>query len=77
MPRNNGTFRIAIVNFNIPNMVAQISSKLASAGINIISLLNKSRDDIAYTLIDVNIKITDILLKDISNIHGIVQIRQL
>lgn len=77
MPRNQGAFRIAIVNNNVPNMVAQISSQLASAGLNIISLLNKSRDDIAFTLIDVNKEPTSHLLQDISNIHGVVQVRKL
>lgn len=77
MPRNQNAFRLAVVNNNIPNMVAQISSKLASAGMNIISLLNKSREDIAYTLIDVNTEITDTLLNEISNIKGVIQVRTL
>jgi D-3-phosphoglycerate dehydrogenase / 2-oxoglutarate reductase len=77
MLRNKEAFRLAIVNINIPNMVAQISSRLASTGMNIVSLLNKSRDEIAYTLIDVNTDISDPLLKEISNIKGVVQVRKL
>jgi D-3-phosphoglycerate dehydrogenase len=69
--------RLAIVNANIPNMVAQISSTLASVKLNITSLLNKSRDDIAYTLIDVNSDISDVILKEIAMIAGVVQIRKL
>jgi D-3-phosphoglycerate dehydrogenase len=77
MPRNNGAFRIAVANINVPNMVAQISSTLAKAGLNIVSLLNKSRDDIAYTLIDVNAEVTEQLLKSIAGIQGVVQVRKL
>lgn len=75
MPFTNG-FRIAIVNANVPNMVAQISSELAHAGLNIIDLINKSRDDIAYTLIDLNAEISDTLMKKISSIEGVIQIRR-
>lgn len=77
MPGNKGAFRLAISNINVPNMVAQISSKLANAGMNILSLQNKSRDDIAYTLIDVNKEVSNELLKEISLIHGVVQARRL
>jgi D-3-phosphoglycerate dehydrogenase len=76
MPRNNGAFRLAVANINVPNMVAQISAQLASAGLNIVSLLNKSRDDIAYTLIDVNAEVTDQTIDDIAAIHGVVQVRR-
>lgn len=75
-PLYSGT-RLAIVNANIPNMVAQISAKLAVAGLNITSLLNKSRDDIAYTLIDVNAEIQAIVLHEIASIQGVVQLRKL
>jgi D-3-phosphoglycerate dehydrogenase / 2-oxoglutarate reductase len=68
--------RIAIVNANVPNMVAQISSCLAGAGLNILSLVNKSRDDIAYTLIDVQDEINDNILQEIAKINGVIQSRQ-
>lgn len=73
---NTGT-RLAIVNANVPNMVAQISSKLAQAELNILSLLNKSRNDIAYTLIDVHSEISDKILHEINKIEGVIQIRKL
>lgn len=77
MPQNNNTVRLAIVNENIPNMVAQISAKLADVKLNIVSLLNKSRDEIAYTLIDVNEDMNDALLKEISGITGVIQVRKI
>lgn len=69
--------RLAIVNANVPNMVAQISSRLADAGLNIVSLLNKSRENIAYTLIDVQSEVSDFILKDIISIEGVIQLRKL
>lgn len=77
MPRSKESIRLAIANLNIPNMVAQISTKLAEAKLNIISLLNKSRDDIAYTLIDVNKDVSIDLLQEVANIEGVVQVRKL
>ncbi|TAK75880.1 MAG: 3-phosphoglycerate dehydrogenase [Gammaproteobacteria bacterium] len=69
--------RLSIVNANIPNMVAQISATLAKAGLNIMSLLNKSRDSIAYTLIDVQTEVSDALIQEITRIEGVVQLRKL
>lgn len=77
MPRNKNEFRLAIANANVPNMVAQMSTKLAAAGLNITSLLNKSREGIAYTLIDVNQRANTGLLKEIAAIEGVIQVRQL
>ncbi len=77
MPRNNKEARLAIVNENVPNMVAQISSKLAAADLNIVSLVNQSREGIAYTLIDMNKAAHAALLKEIAGISGVIQVRQL
>jgi len=54
LPRAQNSVRIAVANENVPNMVGQISSTLAAAKLNIADLLNKSRGDLAYTLIDVD-----------------------
>jgi D-3-phosphoglycerate dehydrogenase len=77
MSANRGATRLAISNVNVPNMVAQVSSKLADAQLNIISLMNKSRDDIAYTLIDVSADIDDDLMKNIASIEGVLQVRKI
>jgi D-3-phosphoglycerate dehydrogenase len=69
--------RLAIVNANVPNMVAQISAKLAEAKLNIVSLLNKSRESIAYTLIDVDSDVDESLLKGVKAIQGVAQIRKI
>jgi len=77
MPKSKEAIRMAIVNENVPNMVAQVSAKLAAARLNIVSLLNKSRDNIAYTLIDVNQMVDTALLKDLSHIPGVIQVRKI
>lgn len=74
MPRG-GDFRIAVVNSNVPNMVGQISTALADAGLNIIDMLNKSRADLAYTLVDVDSEIADATIDAISSIDGVLAVR--
>ncbi len=66
LPRAPGTTRLAIANSNVPNMVGQISTCLAAAGLNIAELLNKSRGELAYTLIDAEGGISAELLSEIA-----------
>ena len=54
MTREVGTHRLVIVNRNVPNMVGQVSTIVAQAGHNIANLLNRSRGEIAVTLVDVD-----------------------
>ncbi len=75
LPRVEGSARIAIANANVPNMVGQISSALASAGLNISDLLNKSRGDVAYTLADVDGQVPAEVLETIGAIPGVLSIR--
>lgn len=70
-------FRIAIANANVPNMVGQISSVLASAGINIHNMLNKSKGDMAYTLVDIDSAVTDAVLQQLAAIAGVLAVRNL
>lgn len=71
----NTGYRLAIVNANVPNMVAQISQKLADAGLNIIDLINKSRDEVAYTLLDMNQPIPSETIEKIAQIKGVITVR--
>ena len=71
LPRVPGTARIAIANSNVPNMVGQISTCLAQAGLNIANLLNKSKGEVAYTLIDVDGKVPAGLIERIAAIQGV------
>ena len=76
MPRNGG-FRLAIVNENVPNMLGQISTCMADAGLNIIDMLNKSRNELACTLVDVDSEVTPACLDHISSIKGVLKVRAL
>jgi len=75
LPRVPNTTRLAIANSNVPNMVGQISTCLARCGINIADLLNKSRGEYAYTLIDVDSPISEELLQQIRAIEGVLSAR--
>jgi D-3-phosphoglycerate dehydrogenase / 2-oxoglutarate reductase len=77
MPRIPGTHRIVIANSNVPNMVGQISTCLAEGGLNIADLLNKSRGEIAYTLIDTEAAVPQPVLERIRQIEGVLTARLL
>lgn len=72
-----GTSRIAIANDNVPNMVGQISTCLAEAKLNIADLLNKSRGEVAYTLIDVDGDVAAPVLQKLQAIPGVLKARLL
>ncbi|MGA7799693.1 MAG: phosphoglycerate dehydrogenase [Gammaproteobacteria bacterium] len=76
MPRNGG-YRLAVVNANVPNMLGQISTTLADAGLNIIDMLNKSRHQLAYTLVDVESQIPQECVDKIAAIEGVLAVRTL
>ncbi|HEV7135506.1 MAG TPA: phosphoglycerate dehydrogenase, partial [Steroidobacteraceae bacterium] len=75
LSRVSGTTRLAIANSNVPNMVGQISTCLAGAAINIADLLNKSRGEYAYTLIDVDGVVGEDVLGKIRAIPGVLSAR--
>ena len=70
-------WRLTVANANVPNMVGQISTELANAGLNIEDLLNKSVGDFAYTIVDVNKEPTAELLSEIGAIQGVLTLRNL
>lgn len=70
VPRTDGV-RLSIVNQNVPNMVGQVSSALAEANLNILDLINKSRGDVAYTLVDLNSTVPEETLNRIRGIEGV------
>ncbi|MGA2861691.1 MAG: phosphoglycerate dehydrogenase [Steroidobacteraceae bacterium] len=75
LPREAGSIRLAIANANVPNMVGQISTCLASAGLNIAELLNRSLGEYAYTLIDAEGVADESLLQRIRAIDGVLSAR--
>jgi len=70
-------YRVAIANANVPNMVGQISTAMARAGLNIHNMLNKSKGEMAYTLVDVDSRVPADVIDTIRRIDGVLAIRYL
>jgi len=77
MPKLEGGHRITIANSNVPNMLGQISSILADAGLNISDMVNKSKNDLAYTIVDVNDPVADTVIETLEAIDGVLAVRVL
>jgi D-3-phosphoglycerate dehydrogenase len=67
--------RVGIANANVPNMVGQISTTMAKAGLNIHNMVNKSRGEMAYTLVDVDSPVAEDVVNAIAAIDGVLSIR--
>jgi D-3-phosphoglycerate dehydrogenase / 2-oxoglutarate reductase len=76
MPRESA-FRVAIANANVPNMLGQISTAMAQAGLNIHNMVNKSRGEMAYTLVDVDSPVNDNVMAALKGIQGVLAVRYL
>ncbi len=70
-------FRVAIANSNVPNMLGQISTAMAQAGLNIHTMVNKSRGEMAYTLVDVDSPAGDGVMAALKRIEGVLAVRYL
>jgi len=74
MPRES-PHRLAIANANVPNMLGQMSTAMARTGLNIHNMVNKSRGEMAYTLVDVDSPIPQVAIDAISAIDGVLSVR--
>ena len=72
-----GANRLAIANRNMPDMLAQISHSLGQAGVNIMHMINESRGELAYTLIDVESRPSEAAINNIKKIDGVLSVRVL
>jgi D-3-phosphoglycerate dehydrogenase len=70
-------YRVAIANANVPNMLGQISTAMARAGLNIHNMVNKSRGEMAYTLVDVDSPVAAAVIDAISAIEGVLSVRSI
>jgi len=68
-------YRTAIANANVPNLLGQISTCMASIGLNIHNMVNKSRGEIAYTLVDTDRPIPLEIIHAIEKITGVLMVR--
>ncbi|MEX1376757.1 MAG: phosphoglycerate dehydrogenase [Eubacteriales bacterium] len=75
-PRS-GQYRLGIMHKNITNMVGQITQKIADENHNISNMINKSRGDLAYTLIDLDDSPSDVCVSSLEQIDGIIKVRSL
>ena len=76
MPRES-PYRLAIANANVPNMLASISNAMGSRKINIHNMLNKSKGEMAYTLVDVDSPVPDAVIRELCSIKGVLAVRYL
>ena len=76
MPRES-PYRLAIANANVPNMLARISHAMGSRKINIHNMLNKSRGEMAYTLVDVDSPVPEAAIRELCAIKGVLAVRYL
>jgi D-3-phosphoglycerate dehydrogenase / 2-oxoglutarate reductase len=70
-------YRVCIANANVPNMLGQISTTMAQAGLNIHNMVNKSRGEVAYTLVDTDSPILDSAIEKLESIEGVLMVRYL
>ena len=70
-------YRVAIANANVPNMLGQISLAMGHAGLNIHNMVNKSRGEMAYTLVDVDSPVPDTAVDAVAAIEGVLSVRAL
>jgi D-3-phosphoglycerate dehydrogenase len=76
MPRE-APYRLAIANANVPDMLGRISHALGKRKINIHNMLNKSKGDMAYTLVDTDTPVTAEALKELEDLNGVLAVRYL
>ena len=74
LERSRG-FRVALTNRNVPRMLGQVLAIFADANINVIDMLNKSRDDVAYNLLDLDVAPNEDMLDAIRGIDGVINVR--
>jgi D-3-phosphoglycerate dehydrogenase len=73
----NGGYRLAFSNRNVPKMLKQVLSVLADREINVIDMINKSRDEVAYNIIDIETQPSAELIQTLEDIDGVIKVRTL
>jgi D-3-phosphoglycerate dehydrogenase len=69
-------FRLTFSNSNVPNVLSTVLSQISATGANVIDLVNQSRNEIAYNIMDVDQPVTDELMDAISNLDGVIRVRR-
>ena len=71
----NGGDRLVFINRNVPNMVGQVTTMLAEAGLNISDMINRHHGDLAYNIIDIDGAVDSAVTTRLTEIEGIVRVR--
>jgi D-3-phosphoglycerate dehydrogenase len=74
MERTTG-YRVTFANDNVPKVLGTVLNLLADLNINVLDIVNKSRDEIAYTILDIEQEPTPALLEELSNVEHIFHVR--
>ena len=69
-------FRLTFSNSNVPNVLSTVLSQISGTGANVIDLVNQSRNEIAYNIMDIDQPVTDELVDAISNLDGVIRVRR-
>lgn len=77
LPRAENSYRIAVANANVPNMLGQMTTALAKAELNILDMINQSKGEVAYTMVDVASPVPESTLDAIRSIKGVLNVRAL
>jgi len=70
-------YRIAITNRNVPKLLGNTLSIFANYNINVLDMLNKSRDDIAYNLIDLETELSEEIIQELAAVDGVINVRRI
>ena len=69
-------FRLTFSNSNVPNVLSTVLTQISATGANVIDLVNQSRNEIAYNIMDIDQPVTDELMDAISNLDGVIRVRR-
>lgn len=67
--------RLTVCHKNIPNMIGQLTSVVAAEGLNVSDMVDKSKGDYAYAIIDLDHVVTDALVEKLENVEGVIKVR--
>ena len=73
----SGIARVCIIHKNVPAMLTKIMATLSDDNINVENMTNKSKKDYAYTMVDVNTRISDQVADELRAIEGVIRVRVL
>ncbi len=75
LPMKSGLTRLSIINKNIPNRIGEVTSLLAKSGLNIDDMINQSKGEYAYMLLDIEGKVNEEIKKELEGLEGIIRVR--